>query len=228
MENGLAEEDILLIKKPRGITSFDVVRKIRTRLGVKKVGHAGTLDPMAEGLLIVGIGSGTKKLGRFLKLPKSYKAQVFFGTRTDTGDCTGKVLEEKEISEIDPDVFRRCLKGLLGKLVIPVPAYSAIKVQGRKLYTRARRGEVFTPPVREMEIIKIELLKMTSRSKGVEAELLIHVSSGTYIRSIAEELGRRLGLPATLSGLTRETIGNYLLEDAVEVGDLKSSYFSKK
>ena len=221
MMRGVIQDNIILVNKPKGPTSFDVVRKIRQKLKVKKVGHAGTLDPMAEGLLIVGIGAGTKKLGDFLKLPKTYDAKVLFGIRTDTGDITGMVLERKVVPKFDEEKFNSAVESMVGKHSFPVPAYSAIKMAGQPLYKRARAGETFDLPIKEMEIIHVSKGEMRSIQGGYEACLTIRVSSGTYIRSIVQEIGRLMDLPATLLELKRTSIGNYLLEDAVRVEDVE-------
>ncbi|MDO8620162.1 MAG: tRNA pseudouridine(55) synthase TruB [bacterium] len=233
-------ENILLVDKPSGITSFDCIRILRKKLGVRKMGHAGTLDPMATGLMIIGVGEGTKRLQEFLRLPKTYEAEILLGIRTDTGDITGKTLEEFSIpnSKFSKKEIEEMLRGMVGKLPLPVPAYSAIKRGGEALYKKARRGEVVDTPIKPMEITAVEFLglfdghslekgnpevKLDPRireddKRGVRVRF--DVTSGTYIRSLAEELGRRLGVPATLAGLRRTRIGEFRIEEA-EVLDLK-------
>ncbi len=214
------ESNIFLVHKPSGPTSFDVVAEIRRIANVKKVGHAGTLDPMAEGLLIVGVGAGTKKLGRFLKLPKTYGASVLLGTGTDTGDITGAVLEKIDTPDFSDEKIRRAVLSLRGRLVLPVPVYSAVKIGGRRLYARARAGERFAPPARAMEIIEVSFGGVLKDAAGVIVAMELRVGSGVYARSIAEELGRRLGLPATLASLKRKNIGDYSLSDALSIVEL--------
>ena len=152
--------NILLIDKPKGITSFDCIRILRRKLGVRKMGHAGTLDPMATGLMIISVGEGTKRLQELLKLPKVYEAEILFGIKTDTGDITGKILEESKVSGQMSDVTKlsEVLTGMVGKLELPVPAYSAIKRGGEALYKKARRGEVVETPIKTMEIKAAEFL----------------------------------------------------------------------
>ncbi|MDO8594302.1 MAG: tRNA pseudouridine(55) synthase TruB [bacterium] len=235
-------QEILLIDKPKGITSFDCIRILRKKLGIRKMGHAGTLDPMATGLMIIGVGEGTKRLQEFLKLDKTYEAEILLGVQTDTGDITGKILKEVGIksSELSEEKIRKTLQGMVGKLELPVPAYSAIKRGGEALYKKARRGEVVDAPIKIMEIQSAEFLGvgilplekgvptssagrdfLPSISKeGTEGWLVsarFSVTSGTYIRSLAEELGRRLGVQATLAALRRTRIGEFKIEDAQQL-----------
>ncbi len=236
-------QEILLIDKPKGITSFDCIRILRKELGIRKIGHAGTLDPMATGLMIIGVGEGTKNLGQYLKLPKTYEAEILLGIHTDTGDTTGRELPISNdqfpnndlISEISKEEIKKTLQSMVGKLELPVPAYSAIKQGGEALYKKARRGEVVDTPIKTMEITAVEFLGLKIlplkkggdpegegfppllSKEGIEGWLVstrFSVSSGTYIRSLAEEFGRRLGIPATLAGLRRTRIGNFCIEDA--------------
>jgi len=206
--------NILLVDKPKGVTSFDVIRILRKKLNIRKMGHAGTLDPLASGLMIIGVGDGTKKLKDFIGLPKTYEAEILFGIKTDTGDIMGKTLEETNVNSsiyrsIDKNRVQKVLSEMVGVLKLPIPAYSAIKRGGESLYKKARRGEKFVLSVGEMEILSAKFI-------GIENNILkaeFGVSSGTYIRSIAEEIGRRLGVLATLKELRRTRIGDYAIED---------------
>ncbi|MDO8564903.1 MAG: tRNA pseudouridine(55) synthase [bacterium] len=202
-----------------------------------KIGHAGTLDPMATGLLIVATEEDTKKLHEFLKLPKVYEAEILLGLHTDTGDIEGRELpisnvqfpNNTQINNISKEEVERTLKEMVGKLELKVPAYSAIKQGGEALYKKARRGERVVPPVKTMEIKSAAFIsvchsrengnpELDPRIRGDDKLILrirFSVASGTYIRSLAEELGRRLGVPATLSGLRRTQIGDFRVEDAV-------------
>jgi len=200
--------EIILINKPKGITSFDVIRQLRQKLGIKKMGHAGTLDPLASGLMIIGIGCGTKKLSEFLKLDKVYEVEILLGVQTDTGDMEGKVLARQEVKDLDIEEVEEVLHSMVGKIVLPVPAYSAIKQGGEALYKKARRGEKVAAPEKEMNIYWMKLLDHSSDGNKYILKLEIKVSSGTYIRSLAEEIGSRLGYPATVSELRRTVIGD--------------------
>lgn len=205
---------ILLIDKPVGITSFDVIRMLRRKFNIRKMGHAGTLDPRASGLLIIGVGEGTKDLARLIKLPKTYEADVLLGVRTASGDLEGEVLEITPAVGLSEEVVREAVMGLSGTQELPVPIYSALKRGGEPLYKKARRGEAVEAPVRVMEVRGAEFLGMGEHEHGMIVRVRFDVGSGTYIRSLAEELGRRLGVPATLAGLRRTRIGDYDIRDA--------------
>lgn len=206
------EPDVLLVHKPIGISSFDVIRKLRVLLGVRKIGHAGTLDPLAHGIMIVGIGSGTKKLNHYLKLSKTYVAEILIGKSTTTGDLEGDIVEQKTV--YNNDLRSSDLEGVIiamkGKHILQAPLYSAIKVQGKALYQYARQG-VEPPyiPEKEMEIQSIQFLDHYHADNHDVLKIRVQVSSGSYIRSLGEEFGRRIGYPATLKNLYRVSIDAY-------------------
>lgn len=204
---------IFLVDKPKGLSSFDVIRYLRKKLGIKKMGHSGTLDPLASGLLIIGVGKGTKKLQKLIGLPKVYEAEILLGKRTTTGDLEGKVIEEKETRKIQTKKIRMVLQSMIGKIKLVVPIYSAIKQKGEPLYKKARRGEKVDPPIKEMEIRWIKLKKIDQNI--IILKLKVH--SGAYIRSIAEEIGRRLGSPATIKNLRRLKIGRFSVKKAMKL-----------
>lgn len=215
-------EDILLIDKPKGITSFDVIRRLRKELNIRKMGHGGTLDPLATGLMIIGIEKGTKKLSEYLKLDKEYIAEVRVGERRSTGDLEGEILEEKDVMELDEALVKKVLSTMLGTLALPVSAYSAIKKDGVPLYKRARKaektGEEITDlPIRTMQVFENELQKIECGDNRCVLTVRFFVSSGTYVRSLGEELGKRLGYPATLQNLRRTKIGEFSIDDAHEL-----------
>lgn len=204
---------LLLIDKPPGITSFDVIRILQKKFPEKKVGHAGTLDPFASGLLLIAVGD-TKQLTELIGLDKTYDAEVIIGIRTDTGDPTGKIMEEKKVGHISEDDLKHVVKRLEGKHILPVPAYSAMKQGGKRLYALAREGKKMIIPMREMEIHRAEFKGSKKEGDHILINVKFEVGSGTYIRSLAEELGKRLGYPASLKNLRRTKIGNYSVEDA--------------
>ena len=217
MEN--LPSDILLIDKPIGITSFDVIRRLRRELGIRKMGHAGTLDPLASGLMIIGVESGTKRLSEYLKLDKEYIAEVRIGERRSTGDLEGVILESCEVPMLLEARVREVLETLRGEISLPVSAYSAIKKDGVPMYKRARRAEkagetIDDVPARMMRVDEVELLALTCSEGKCVATVRFAVGSGTYIRSLGEELGKRLGYPATLQALRRTKIGIYTVADA--------------
>lgn len=210
MEN---ETDILLIDKPKGITSFDVIRILRKKLGIRKMGHSGTLDPLATGLLLIGVGAGTKKLSSLIGLPKTYEAEILLGKKTDTGDVTGKIIEEKEIPSFSKEKIEQVLEGMVGEHMLTVPLYSAIKKDGKALYAYAREGLPVEAPQKPMKIASISLLGSGPDTLTVFFE----VSSGTYIRTLAELIAERLGTVGTIQNLRRLSIGMYNIKDAESI-----------
>ncbi|MFA5838884.1 MAG: tRNA pseudouridine(55) synthase TruB [Candidatus Paceibacterota bacterium] len=212
------KNNIILIDKPKGITSFDVIRILRRKLGIKKMGHAGTLDPLASGLMIIGINEGTKKLSEYLKLPKIYVADILLGVSTETGDREGNVVEKKEVEDLNKEKVEKVLKEMKGRLELKVPIYSAIKIKGKPLYAYAREGKEVELPKKDMEILDIKLIDISDNKNGsFNIKTEINVSSGTYIRSIAEEFGKRLGYPASLSDLRRIKIGDFDVKNTERV-----------
>lgn len=233
-----ASSELLLVDKPAGISSFDVIRRLQREpeFAGRKMGHAGTLDPLATGLMIIGIDSGTKCLAELLGLSKVYEAEFLIGVRTDSGDTDGQVLEQWSVEQVaafsDSLTALRVeevLKGMKGSLQLPVPIYSAIKRGGKKLYELARAGqtaEEIKPPVKKMVVESARLLGLDKEIAvvvGVLGDMWLRVSvelgvsSGTYIRSLGEEFGRRIGAPVTMSALRRTSIGEYSVKDARKV-----------
>lgn len=213
------DSELLLIDKPAGKTSMDVIRVLRRKLGIKKIGHAGTLDPLATGLMLIGIGPGTKKLTELVKLDKEYVAEIRIGERRSTGDLEGVILEEKEVTELPKEAVELALQSMIGTLTLTVSAYSAIKVNGVPMYKKARKAEqkgevVEDVPVRDMRVDEAELLSYKIDGGRAVATVCFTVGSGTYVRSLAEELGRRLNYPATLQNLRRTKVGIFDIKDA--------------
>ena len=212
----MALPELLLVDKPKGITSFDVIRQLRRQTGIKKFGHAGTLDPLASGLMLVGVEKGTKLLSGLIKLDKEYVAEIRLGESRTTGDLEGDIVEQvdlgaDQIERIQPELAG-IVSNMIGEHTLPVSAYSAIKVDGVPMYKRARRAEltgdtVIDIPVRTMVVHEAELLGSEQQDSRLAVGVRFKVGSGTYIRSLAEELGRRLGLPACLADLRRTQRG---------------------
>lgn len=207
--------ELLLVNKPKGITSFDVIRVLRRKLSTKKMGHSGTLDPQATGLLIVGIGKGTKKLKDLIGADKVYIMEVLLGKRTDTGDLEGKVLEDVAMSHppLEENV-QQVLKSLEGEIELQVPLYSAVKLKGIPFYKYARQGIAIETPLRKVKIHHLKLLAQQSQGEYSMLKIEMSCSKGTYARTVAEEIGKRLGVPATLQNLCRTKIGSYELTQA--------------
>lgn len=210
-------EDILLVNKPKGISSFDVIRILRKKLGIRKMGHAGTLDPLATGLMIIGVESGTKKLGDYIKLDKTYVAEILFGRKTDTGDMEGAVLEQTEIYFVEDDYMKELMNAFNGEFELMPPKYSAIKKDGKPLYKYARSGEEVEILPRIMKVYKSEFLGSEKVPECFIARVSFDVASGVYIRSLVEKVGDLLGVPATLYNLKRTKIGDFDLKKAIDI-----------
>ncbi len=202
-------KNILLIDKSKGITSFDVIRILRKKLGIQKIGHAGTLDPQSTGLLIIGINEGTKKLKDYFHLPKTYIMEILLGQKTNTGDLEGKIIEKKKVKKLDIQKLKTILKNMQKNIELTVPLYSAIKIKGKPLYKYARQGIQINPPKRKMKISSLELLNFHQEKDFYILKVKMECGGGTYARSVACEIGKHLGLPAVLCGLRRTKIGNF-------------------
>lgn len=203
-------DGILLFNKPILWTSHDAVDFVRRRIGQKSVGHAGTLDPLATGLLILLIGRYTKKMNEFAALDKEYLAQMLLGTETDTFDLEGRIVAEKNIDSIDVPEIGRVLTQLSGSQQQIPPRYAALKRGGMKLCDLARQGISVQVESRPVQINTLELLSY----EAPLAQLRIECSKGTYIRTLCQDIGARLGCGAVMSGLVRTRIGPFHLKDA--------------
>ncbi|MFC1667173.1 tRNA pseudouridine(55) synthase TruB [Candidatus Omnitrophota bacterium] len=206
-------DGILIINKPAGITSHDVVDIIRRRFNVRRVGHAGTLDPMAKGVLVILIGRATGLSNTFIHDDKEYIATLFLGKSTDTQDSTGKATEEKKLNGVSLDSVKKAFNSFVGEIKQLPPMVSAKKYKGKKLYELARKGEVIARKPNSIKIHEIELLDFNLP----EIVFRVSCSKGTYIRTLCEDIGRRLGYPAHMSGLTRTRSGKFSLKHASEL-----------
>ena len=214
---------ILVINKPTTWTSFDVVAKVRRIFNLKKVGHAGTLDPMATGVLIVLVGKATKWSDQLLIQDKKYVAEIQFGRQTDTGDADGQITIDQPVSLTEADITT-VLPKLTGEREQMVPAYAAVKVGGKKLYELARKGQVLTDrPVRHITIRQLTLRQFTPHPRYPTATIEVECSKGTYIRVLAEEIAAKLNTVAYLTKLQRTASGHYTLDQAVTLEDLQHS-----
>ena len=207
-------EGLLLIDKPQGVTSHDVVDVVRRGLATRKVGHAGTLDPMATGLLLIGVGRATRLL-RFLgALPKTYEGTLRLGIETTTLDADGDVVRETEVDVMDAQVGD-AMRALVGESLQRPPAYSAVKVGGRKLYEAAREGERLEAEPRPIRVDAFDLLSY----EAPDAAFRVTCSGGTYVRVLAADVGASLSCGAHLVALRRTAIGPYAVDDAVGPDD---------
>ncbi len=212
-KDDLPEGFLVLIDKPVDWTSFDVCKKIRNTTGVKKVGHAGTLDPFATGLLLVGVGKGTKMMSMFSEASKKYNALIEFGLETDSYDITGKTVITMEEFELDHKKILEQVKNFSGEIEQTPPMFSAKKVKGKALYKYARKGIEI-----ERKAVKVNILESIINSwERPLLRMQLHVSKGTYIRSYAHDIGQALDVPAVLKELQRTQIDNLLLEDSFSI-----------
>lgn len=208
-------DGIIVIDKEKDYTSRDVVNKIAKKLNTKKVGHTGTLDPLATGVLVIGINKATKILEFLFSNEKEYIAEVKLGIQTDTLDSTGKIIKEDNNYTISKEMLKKALNHYQGKYMQEVPIYSAVKIKGKKLYEYARNGEEILLPKREVHIKKIELLDYKEDSFTFKCV----VSKGTYIRSLIRDIGDYLHIPCTMCALRRTRQGIFTIEQANHLED---------
>ncbi len=226
MKRGASELNLLIgVDKPAGCTSHDVVARVRRALSERRVGHAGTLDPLATGVMVVGVGCATRLLGMLTLDTKRYVAQIAFGAETSTDDAEGEVTRlvapARELS--DPARARTALAGLLGAREQVPPAYSAISVDGVRSYRRARAGEAVELAARPIEVFEAELLGIEQREGAPVWTVALTVSKGTYIRALARDLGRELGSAAHLAGLRRTASGCVEIGSCVALDEIAPS-----
>jgi tRNA pseudouridine55 synthase len=214
---------LLLVDKPVGITSFDVIRRLRHSTGVRKIGHAGTLDPLASGLMLILFGTACKQAGLLTKLDKRYIAEIQLGANSTTGDNEG---DKTVVSDREPsrDEVGHALERLTGEITQTPPIYSAIKIRGQEAYKRARAGEKVEMPSRLVTVYENRLVGYDYPRVRLET----HVSSGTYIRMLAQDLGEFLGTGAYLTGLVRTEVGHYRLEDAIGLDDANAAAVERR
>lgn len=209
------EDEIILIDKPAGMSSFGVVARVRRKLTEKmgkkvKVGHTGTLDPFATGLMILLVGKATKRSNEFLKLDKEYVAEIKLGETSTTGDIEGDVQKSYTGEAPSEDEVKKVVQKFVGEIMQEVPAFSAVKINGRRAYDLARKGIEVKMPTRKVIIYNIEILEYSWPRLVIKTK----VSSGTYIRALGEDIGRELGTGAFLTNLRRTQIDKYRVESA--------------
>lgn len=206
---------VLIIDKPIGVTSFDVIRDIRKEYGTKKVGHTGTLDPMATGVLPILIGDATKLSDYLMDHDKEYIAVLKLGEKRDTGDSEGNIIETSKIPNLTTQEIESTLKAFIGKISQIPPMYSAIKVNGKKLYELAREGKEIERKPRSVEIYSIELLEVEKNKENIidKIKFKVNCSKGTYIRTLCEDIAEKLGTVGYMKELRRTRVGKFTLED---------------
>ncbi|MBI4340808.1 MAG: tRNA pseudouridine(55) synthase TruB [Candidatus Omnitrophica bacterium] len=207
-------EGLLLLHKPSGVTSHDAVQVLRRKLAIRRIGHTGTLDPLAEGLLILLIGKATSHQQRFQMHDKTYDATVHFGAQTDTGDAEGAVVRTAAVPPLDPAQVAGVLASLKGAMVQTPPAFSAVKVHGRPAYWWARRRQPVALAERTIQVFDLSLLACGDEAITIRVEC----SAGTYVRRLAEAIAERLGTVGHVTQLVRRRVGRWTLEEAVTLG----------
>jgi tRNA pseudouridine55 synthase len=217
----MTQAGILLVDKPGGITSHDVVARARRTLGTRKIGHAGTLDPMATGLLVLGVSGATRLLTYIVGLDKTYEATIRLGESTTSDDADGEILERADASGILSADIARQIANLTGQISQVPSTVSAIKVDGRRAYDLAREGQSVELKAREVEVSRFEVLA-ERRATGnlVDLDVVVDCSSGTYIRALARDLGAALGVGGHLTALRRTRVGAFEVADAAQLDAL--------
>ena len=207
---------IVIVDKPQGWTSQDVVSKLRGVFQTRRIGHGGTLDPMATGVLPVFVGRATRGVEFFEHADKTYEAVLQLGISTDTEDTTGTVLEKKPVA-VTKEQFLAALEQFRGEIEQIPPMYSALKVNGQKLYDLARQGKEVERKSRKITIFRLKCLEFS----GASARLLVHCSKGTYIRTLCADVGEKLGCGGTMQSLLRTKVERFVLEDAITLSELE-------
>ncbi len=208
------------VLKPPGMTSYDVVSDVRRILGVRKAGHAGTLDPGAAGVLPVAVGRATRLMEYLEAVGKSYRAELRFGTETDSGDDLGAVLQSDDGSMPDDETIARALELLTGTIMQEPPVYSAVKVGGRRACDLVRRGGTVVLPSREVTIYRLDVIERRTEDRSLLLD--VDCSKGTYIRSLCRDIGRASGVPATMAFLVRTRVGAFSLDGAHTIEELSA------
>lgn len=208
---------MLAIDKPVDWTSFDVVNKIRRITGIKKVGHAGTLDPFATGVLVICLGPATKQSGELMNLPKEYIAEIELGRETDTMDVTGKTILEKEVPELTQSSIEATFEALTGEVEQEVPAYSAAKIKGKRMYKLAREGKEMPQVFKKVTIEAIDLLDFSEKTIRIR----VLCGRGTYIRTLGRDIARALNTAGFLKTLVRTRVGDFLIENAQSIEEFQ-------
>ncbi len=214
-------DGIIIINKPMNCTSHDIVQKVRKLLNIKKVGHTGTLDPMATGVLPLLVGKGTLCSKYLINHDKVYQVELTLGVKTDSADKEGNMIEEREVPRelFEEEKIKQVLASFLGKQEQMPPMYSAIKVKGKKLYEYARKGQTVEVQSRPIEIYEIKLLGKNEKKKQIVFQ--VHCSKGTYIRSLCENIAEKLGTVGYMSALNRIQVGEFSIEQAINMNQIK-------
>ncbi|MEZ5092250.1 tRNA pseudouridine(55) synthase TruB [Nocardioides sp.] len=220
----MSRSGLLVVDKPGGLTSHDVVGRVRRLAGTRKVGHAGTLDPMATGVLVIGVGRATRLLGHLMLTEKAYDTTIRLGETTSTDDAEGEPVAAADASGLDEAAVREALAGFVGEIQQRPSAVSAIKVDGKRAYQRVRDGEAVELPARPVTIHELVVARVSHPGSTLDVDLSVRCSSGTYIRAIARDLGEVLGVGGHLTALRRTAVGPFTLADARTLDQLAESF----
>ncbi len=222
MNDPLATSGIVVVDKPAGLTSHDVVARLRRFFGTRKVGHAGTLDPMATGVLVAGIERGTKLLAHLVAEDKVYKTTIRLGASTTTDDAEGDVVDTHDASGVSEDAIRAEVAKLTGEIMQVPSKVSAIKIDGRRAHELVRAGEEVDIPARPVTIHAFELGEIRRHEGVIDVDARVHCSTGTYVRSLGRDLGAALGVGGHLIALRRHRVGSFSLDDARTLDELET------
>jgi tRNA pseudouridine55 synthase len=222
----MSESGLVVVDKPGGVTSHDVVSRVRRLAGTRKVGHAGTLDPMATGVLVLGVNRATRLLGHLMLTEKAYDATIRLGVATTTDDAEGEVVATVSTGSLDEAQVRAAASEFVGDLLQVPTAVSAIKVDGKRAYQRVREGEAVELQARPVTVheLVVHEVRMPTGSTPMDLDVSLRCSSGTYVRAIARDLGARLGVGGHLTALRRTALGPYALADARTLEELADEF----
>ena len=216
-------DGVIVVDKPAGMTSHDVVDEVRRRLGIRRVGHGGTLDPAATGVLLVGVGRVTRLLSFAQRAPKRYLAIALFGTSTTTQDAGGEVVERRPTDHLTQELVEAAMKGLQGELSQVPPMMSALKVGGERLHVKARRGEQVEREPRRVTVYRFGLVEWRAGPPPT-ADFDVYCSAGTYVRTLIHDLGAELGCGAHVTALRRVAAGGFQETEAIPLDDITAEH----
>src|SRR5699024_3322338 len=217
---------LILIDKPAGWTSHDVVSRTRKIAGTRKVGHAGTLDPMATGMLVIGFNKATRLLTYIVDTTKTYRATIRLGHNTTTDDADGEIIQTRFANAVTTEDIQQAVAGLTGAIQQVPSAVSAIKIDGKRAYQRVRDGETVEIPAREVTVTRFEIedVRRANDGKTIDLDVEVECTAGTYIRALARDMGEELGTGGYLTALRRTAVGPYHVDDAVTLEQLAASF----
>ncbi|GAA2037148.1 tRNA pseudouridine(55) synthase TruB [Yaniella flava] len=217
---------LILVDKPAGWTSHDVVSRTRKIAGTRKVGHAGTLDPMATGMLVIGFNKATRLLTYIVDTTKTYRATIRLGHNTTTDDADGEIVQTRFANAVTTEDIQQAVAGLTGAIQQVPSAVSAIKIDGKRAYQRVREGETVDIPAREVTVSRFEIedVRRSSDGKTIDLDVEVECTAGTYIRALARDMGEELGTGGYLTALRRSAVGPYHVDDAVTLEQLAESF----